>query len=135
MKIYTKTGDDGETSLYRGGRIAKDSSRLEAYGTLDELNSLLGLALALMPADPSIESARAELGEIQRDLFRAGAHLATVGAEPPPSPSRGGGVAPTDPAGFPRHDVSLRCQPHPAGAPQGAVHRARLGRSDGRRGR
>ena len=46
MKIYTKTGDGGETSLHGGGRVAKDVLRIDAYGTVDELNSHVGLALA-----------------------------------------------------------------------------------------
>ena len=47
MKIYTKTGDSGETSLFGGGRVPKDHARLHAYGTVDELNSLLGMAIAM----------------------------------------------------------------------------------------
>lgn len=85
MKIYTKTGDKGETSLYKGGRVPKDAPRLEAYGTLDELNSTLGLALALMgPGDePWRQPVVAELRRVQRDLFGLGAQLATLGTEPP----------------------------------------------------
>ena len=73
MKIYTKTGDDGETGLFGGGRIPKDSLRVAAYGEVDELNAALGLARALDPpefADPLLQS-------IQRDLFTVGAQLAT----------------------------------------------------------
>jgi cob(I)alamin adenosyltransferase len=47
MKIYTKTGDGGETSLFAGGRVPKDDARLHAYGTIDELNSILGIVLAM----------------------------------------------------------------------------------------
>lgn len=85
MKIYTKTGDKGETSLYKGGRVPKDAPRLEAYGTLDELNSLLGLAIAHMgPGDEAWRTqAEAELRRIQKDLFGLGAQLATIGTEPP----------------------------------------------------
>ena len=50
MRIYTKTGDKGETSLYKGGRVPKDAPRLEAYGTLDELNSVLGQAISFLTA-------------------------------------------------------------------------------------
>ncbi len=46
MKVYTKTGDGGETLLFSGGRVGKDSARIEAYGTVDELNSQLGLLSA-----------------------------------------------------------------------------------------
>ncbi|HUI09152.1 MAG TPA: ATP:cob(I)alamin adenosyltransferase, partial [Bacteroidota bacterium] len=51
MKIYTKTGDAGDTSLFGGQRVPKDALRIEAYGTVDELNSMLGLALAEGPDD------------------------------------------------------------------------------------
>ena len=71
MKIYTKTGDDGETGLFGGGRIPKDSVRVAAYGEVDELNAALGLARALDPpgfADPLLQT-------IQRDLFTVGAEL------------------------------------------------------------
>jgi len=84
MRIYTKTGDRGETSLYRGGRVSKDHLRLAAYGTLDELNALLGQALTLVPDDAEALRGQAELlRRIQRDLFCLGAQLATLGDEPP----------------------------------------------------
>lgn len=83
MRIYTKTGDRGETSLYRGGRVAKDHLRLSAYGTLDELNALLGQALALVPASADLDELTGLLRRVQRDLFCLGAQLATVGDEPP----------------------------------------------------
>ena len=72
MKIYTKTGDGGETSLLSGGRVAKDHPRIEAYGTLDELNSLLGLLLT----EPIDGAAAAELERVQGTLFAMGAALA-----------------------------------------------------------
>lgn len=83
MKIYTKTGDKGQTSLYKGGRVPKDEPRLEAYGTLDELNSVLGLATAHLPADAGLKEVRAQLARIQKDLFSLGAQLATRGEEKP----------------------------------------------------
>jgi cob(I)alamin adenosyltransferase len=84
MRIYTKTGDRGETSLYRGGRVSKDHLRLSAYGTLDELNALLGHALTALPAEAEALRGTAELlRRVQRDLFCLGAQLATVGDEPP----------------------------------------------------
>jgi cob(I)alamin adenosyltransferase len=85
MKIYTKTGDTGQTSLYRGGRVAKDAPRLEAYGTLDELNSTLGLALALLGPGPETwrGSVALQVRRIQKDLFGLGAQLATLGSEKP----------------------------------------------------
>ncbi len=73
MKIYTKTGDGGETSLFGGGRVPKDDARVEAYGAVDELNAAIGLVRAL-GAGPDLD---AELGRIQSELFAVGAELAT----------------------------------------------------------
>jgi cob(I)alamin adenosyltransferase len=73
MKIYTKTGDSGQTGLFGGPRVSKDDPRIEAYGTVDELNSVLGLArAATLPGDIDLLIAR-----IQNDLFSVGAELAT----------------------------------------------------------
>lgn len=77
MKIYTRTGDTGETSLLFGERVAKNDPRVDAYGTVDEANSALGLGLSLLPARVEFEALRAELLEIQRILFHVGAELAT----------------------------------------------------------
>lgn len=83
MKIYTRTGDEGSTGLFGGDRVAKCHPRLAAYGTLDELNSVLGiLALHLAPE----LAAHGPLRLIQRDLFALGAVLAAP-------PSRAGQVA------------------------------------------
>jgi cob(I)alamin adenosyltransferase len=73
MKIYTRTGDAGETSLFGGGRVRKDHPRTSAYGDVDELNSALGLARATAPVDLFDEL----LDQIQRDLFSVGGRLAT----------------------------------------------------------
>ena len=73
MKIYTKTGDDGTTSLFAGGRVAKAHPRVEAYGTVDELNALLGAARAHGVS----EQADGWLEQIQNQLFHLGADLAT----------------------------------------------------------
>ncbi len=73
MKIYTKTGDAGETSLFGGNRVPKDALRIEAYGTVDELNSALGVVRSLKPP-PEIDEI---LGRLQEDLFVLGADLAT----------------------------------------------------------
>ncbi len=73
MKIYTRTGDEGETGLFGGGRTAKDDPRVAAYGDVDELNSAIGVARATAPTDLF----DAELTAIQRDLFALGGHLAT----------------------------------------------------------
>lgn len=72
MKIYTKTGDRGETGLFGGARVSKASARVSAYGDVDELNSVLGVVVA-QTAD---EAARAELRQIQGELFVLGAELA-----------------------------------------------------------
>ena len=70
-RIYTRAGDAGETSLGDGRRVRKTDPRIEAYGSVDELNSLLGLALA----GPLPEEFRPWLQEVQNDLFDAGADL------------------------------------------------------------
>jgi cob(I)alamin adenosyltransferase len=70
-RIYTRAGDTGETSLGDGSRVRKTDPRIEAYGTVDELNSLLGLALA----GPLPDDFRPWLAEVQNDLFDLGADL------------------------------------------------------------
>ena len=78
MKIYTKTGDKGQTSLLFGKRVSKDDLRVEAYGTVDEANSALGLALCQLPRDDeALRTLADELLSIQRVLFNIGAELAT----------------------------------------------------------
>lgn len=74
MKIYTKTGDDGTTGLFGGARVDKASARVEAYGTVDELNSTVGIARATK-LDPFAEGV---LAQVQVDLFTLGAELACV---------------------------------------------------------
>lgn len=72
MRIYTRTGDDGTTGLYGGSRVPKDDPRVEAYGTLDELNALLGEARAGgLP-----ESVDRTVSRVQSQLFDLGAHVA-----------------------------------------------------------
>jgi cob(I)alamin adenosyltransferase len=75
MKIYTGTGDRGKTSLFSGERISKADARIDAYGDLDELNSILGALAAHLSAE---EKRVAELLQIQSGLFQAGAWLATL---------------------------------------------------------
>jgi cob(I)alamin adenosyltransferase len=70
-KVYTKTGDSGTTGLGSGQRVAKDSPRIAAYGTVDELNSQLGVVLAAGLVEPL----PAMLGQIQNDLFHLGSDL------------------------------------------------------------
>lgn len=75
MKIYTKTGDSGHTSLYTGERIAKNEPVIEAIGSVDECNSAIGVVLATLPA--SCHSVKAQLTRIQHALFDVGAAIAT----------------------------------------------------------
>jgi cob(I)alamin adenosyltransferase len=77
VKIYTKGGDRGETSLFGGERVRKDDLRVEAYGTVDELNALLGVALT----EIGDKDLRELLEQIQRSLFDLGGELATPGVE------------------------------------------------------
>ncbi len=73
LKIYTRTGDGGDTGLFGGGRVTKDHPRVEAYGDIDELNASLGMARAI-DSMPRIDEV---LAPLQRDLFAIGALLAT----------------------------------------------------------
>jgi len=73
-KVYTRTGDDGRTGLGGGQRVLKDSPRIEAYGTVDELNSAIGVALAAGPVPELAEKLRA----IQNELFHLGSDLCIV---------------------------------------------------------
>ncbi|HZL37006.1 MAG TPA: cob(I)yrinic acid a,c-diamide adenosyltransferase [Tepidisphaeraceae bacterium] len=84
MKIYTRTGDDGSTGLIGGVRVAKSDARIECYGTIDELNAAIGLAV--VAAEQSAAELAPILCQVQNDLFVAGSHLAT----PEDSPHRGG---------------------------------------------
>jgi cob(I)alamin adenosyltransferase len=89
MKIYTRTGDEGETALFGGGRVPKDDLRVEAYGEVDELNAAIGAAAA------AVEDVEDDVGQellerlryLQEDLFALGAYLAT------PSAASGKGAA------------------------------------------
>ena len=77
MRIYTRTGDDGTTALFGGQRVNKDDLRLEAYGTLDELNAVVGM----LGEHPACSEDRPWLRTLQNDLFNLGSHLATVDPE------------------------------------------------------
>ncbi|NGQ97363.1 cob(I)yrinic acid a,c-diamide adenosyltransferase [Brevibacillus sp. SYP-B805] len=77
MRIYTKSGDKGETSLISGARVPKDSPRVEAYGTCDEANSTIGLALSLLPEADEWQELRRVFHVVQTKLFHIGAELAT----------------------------------------------------------
>lgn len=80
MKIYTKKGDQGNTSLFGGTRVPKSSARIEAYGTVDELNSVVGLAASYSLSDKGTQWIK----KVQEQLFVLGADLAT----PPSSKTR-----------------------------------------------
>lgn len=77
MKIYTRTGDKGTTTLFSGERIPKNTPFIEAVGTVDEGNSAIGLALSLIPKEEQFKDARLQLEIIQHALFDVGAALAT----------------------------------------------------------
>lgn len=88
--LYTRTGDTGETSLVGGQRVAKDSLRLESYGTVDELSSQLGVVAAAQGVSDEVKG---QLQQIQNELFNIGGYLATApGDAEPPCPSLEGGA-------------------------------------------
>ncbi|MCU0452922.1 MAG: cob(I)yrinic acid a,c-diamide adenosyltransferase [Bacteroidetes bacterium] len=126
MKIYTKTGDLGATSLYGGRRVDKDDARIEAYGTVDELNAQLGVVRAL----PLPQGTEELLERLQHELFVLGADLATP---PEKSTAKVRRVVPDDVARL-EHDIDrldaglpeLRAFILPSGTPTGsALHVAR----------
>ena len=77
MKIYTRTGDKGQTSLFSGARVSKNHGRVNAYGTLDELNSYLGICLSLSKKDSKLASVSDWIENTQRNLFALGSWLAS----------------------------------------------------------
>jgi cob(I)alamin adenosyltransferase len=86
-KVYTKFGDGGQTMLASGDRVDKDDLRIEAYGTVDELNAVLGLVRLEIAREPgkaahaeALDRIDGELGRIQQELFNLGAELSTPGA-------------------------------------------------------
>jgi len=85
MKIYTKTGDDGTTGLLGGSRVRKCDRQIECYGTIDELNACIGVALAAVDAAAPLAALSEPLRLVQHDLFNIGSHLAT----PDDSPYKG----------------------------------------------
>jgi cob(I)alamin adenosyltransferase len=124
-KIYTKTGDQGETGLFGGPRVSKDAPRIEAYGTVDELNSALGL-VRTQKLDAAID---ALVGRIQNELFALGAQLAT----PDPAAHNTAMIGPAQiaalEAAIDRHEAGLaplKTFILPGGTPAGAhLHFAR----------
>ena len=129
VKIYTKTGDSGETGLFAGGRVPKDHARVAAYGDVDELNAAVGAALAIEPRGFE----RDLLQTVQRDLFTVGAELATPDASKlsktlPNPPVGDANVAALEQA-IDRHEARLEPLRNfilPGGAPKAAaLHVAR----------
>jgi cob(I)alamin adenosyltransferase len=80
MPIYTRTGDRGQTSLFGGKRVSKADLRVDTYGTVDELNSILGIVIAFLGTKSKRE--KKELVAIQRDLLEVGSYLANPKADP-----------------------------------------------------
>lgn len=76
-KIYTKTGDNGETSLFTGKRVPKSDPFIEALGTVDECNCAIGMAISFLPEELCFDEVREQLETIQHALFDLGAALAT----------------------------------------------------------
>lgn len=86
-KVYTKSGDGGDTMLASGGKVRKDAARIEAYGTVDELNAVVGLVRIELAREPRktgaeivFEAMDEQLTRIQQELFNLGAELSTVDA-------------------------------------------------------
>ena len=86
-RIYTKTGDQGETGLVGGQRVSKDAQRIEVYGTVDELNAFVGLA-RISAADLKLDAFELVLERIQHELFNLGSVLATLPADLHPNQPR-----------------------------------------------
>ncbi len=87
-RIYTKRGDAGETGLVGGQRVPKDTPRIEAYGTVDELNAFVGLAAVSCAEDPRLMPLAAILRRVQHELFNLGSILATEPADVHPKQPR-----------------------------------------------
>lgn len=85
MKIYTRSGDKGETSLFTGERVPKSDPIVEAMGTVDECNSAIGFSVSLLPQEPSFQVCREQLEIVQHALFDLGAALATPRTRAVPS--------------------------------------------------
>lgn len=128
QRIYTRTGDGGDTGLFGGGRVAKSHPRVEAYGAVDELNAVLGWT-GTAATEPLI---RERLATLQAELFAIGAHLATRSIEGRPQPK----LPPLPDAAIPRLEQwideaedglpALRSFILPGGSPGGAaLHVAR----------
>lgn len=89
MKAYTRGGDRGKTGLFGGTRVPKNHPRVAACGTLDELNSVLGVACAALAADASLKAVGEALARVQSECFAAGAILASPNGKLPAHDDRG----------------------------------------------
>ncbi|HUD99703.1 MAG TPA: cob(I)yrinic acid a,c-diamide adenosyltransferase [Bryobacteraceae bacterium] len=87
-RVYTRQGDAGETSLAGGQRVPKDARRIEAYGTVDELNAFVGLARQTAAGEPAVAALRAILLRVQHELFNLGSILATLPEDVHPRQAR-----------------------------------------------
>src|SRR5579862_8189053 len=87
-RVYTKQGDRGETGLAGGQRVPKDGLRIEAYGTVEELNSFTGLARSTAAAEPAVAQLTAILLRVQHELFNLGSILATLPEDVHPKQAR-----------------------------------------------
>jgi cob(I)alamin adenosyltransferase len=87
-RIYTRGGDEGETSLVGGQRVAKDALRIECYGTVDELNAFVGMAQVSCGELPALDELRRILTRVQHELFNLGSILATLPADVHPRQPR-----------------------------------------------
>src|ERR1700761_867225 len=87
-RVYTRQGDAGETSLAGGQRVPKDALRIEAYGTVDELNAFVGLAAVSCVEDSRLAALTAILRRVQHELFNLGSILATLPADVHPQQPR-----------------------------------------------
>jgi cob(I)alamin adenosyltransferase len=87
-RIYTRTGDGGSTRLAGGQTVAKDARRIEAYGTVDELNAFVGAACFSVAAEPALASLARTLRRVQHELFNLGSILATLPEDVHPKQAR-----------------------------------------------
>jgi cob(I)alamin adenosyltransferase len=87
-RVYTRLGDSGLTSLAGGQRLPKNDSRIEAYGTVDELNSFIGMARETARSTPAVEELDGILGRVQHELFNLGSILATIPEDLHPKQAR-----------------------------------------------
>ncbi|HET8548518.1 MAG TPA: ATP:cob(I)alamin adenosyltransferase, partial [Bryobacteraceae bacterium] len=87
-RIYTRTGDTGQTGLAGGQRVAKDSLRIECYGTVDELNAFVGAAAFSAEQDARLAALARNLQRVQHELFNLGSILATLPADVHPKQAR-----------------------------------------------